>query len=48
LNRYNFFVLEVVQAWIDPKIKAPRTLHHRGHGAFMVAGETLKLRSKMK
>jgi flavin reductase (DIM6/NTAB) family NADH-FMN oxidoreductase RutF len=48
LNRYNFFVLEVVQAWIDPKFKAPRTLHHRCHGAFMVAGETLKLRSKMK
>jgi flavin reductase (DIM6/NTAB) family NADH-FMN oxidoreductase RutF len=48
MNRYNFFVLEVVQAWIEPARKDPRTLHHRGHGAFMVAGETIKLASKMK
>jgi flavin reductase (DIM6/NTAB) family NADH-FMN oxidoreductase RutF len=47
-NRYNFFVLEVVQAWIDPARKDPRTLHHRGRGAFMVAGGTIKLRSRMK
>jgi flavin reductase (DIM6/NTAB) family NADH-FMN oxidoreductase RutF len=47
-NRYNFFVLEVVQAWVDPTCKAPKTLHHRGHGLFMVAGETLKLKSRMK
>ena len=48
MNRYNFFVLEVVKAWIDPAVKNPRTLHHRGHGAFMVAGKTIKLPSKMK
>ena len=48
MNRYNFFVLEVQKAWLDPACKDPRTLHHRGRGAFMVAGETLKLRSKMK
>ena len=48
VNRYNFFVLEVQQAWIDPACKDPRTLHHRGRGAFMVAGETIKLPSKMK
>ncbi len=48
MNRYNFFVLEVQQAWIDPACKNPRTLHHRGRGAFMVAGETIKLPSKMK
>jgi flavin reductase (DIM6/NTAB) family NADH-FMN oxidoreductase RutF len=47
-NRYNFFVLEVVKAWIDPSNKAPRTLHHRGYGVFMVAGETIKLASKMR
>ena len=29
-------------------VKDPRTLHHRGRGAFMVAGETIRLRSKMK
>ena len=47
-NRYNFFVLEVVKAWIAPDCKAPRTLHHRGYGVFMVAGETLELPSKMR
>jgi len=45
---YCFFVLEVVQAWIDPAVKNPRTIHHRGHGTFMVAGEEIKLKSKMK
>jgi flavin reductase (DIM6/NTAB) family NADH-FMN oxidoreductase RutF len=48
VNRYNFFVLEVQLAWLDPDRKDPRTLHHRGHGAFMVAGETIKLASKMR
>ena len=48
VDTYNFFVLEVLKAWVDPAVKDPRTLHHRGHGAFMVAGETIRLRSKMK
>ena len=48
VNKYNFFVLEVVKAWIDPKVKDPRTLHHRGMGAFMVAGETIRLPSRAK
>ncbi len=48
VNRYGLFVLEIVKAWADSRWKAPRTLHHRGHGAFMVAGETLRLRSRMK
>ncbi|HRC37553.1 MAG TPA: flavin reductase family protein, partial [Rubrivivax sp.] len=38
MKRYGFFVLEVLQAWVDPACKDPRTLHHRGRGAFMVAG----------
>jgi len=46
--KYSLFVMEVVQAWVDGTVKAPRTLHHRGHGRFMVAGETLRLRSRMK
>ena len=48
MNRYNFFVLEVTQAWKDPAVKAPRTLHHEGMGHFMVAGERIQLPSKMK
>lgn len=48
VNRYGIFVLEVVKAWVDTSVKDPRTLHHRGRGAFMVAGETIRLRSAMK
>jgi flavin reductase (DIM6/NTAB) family NADH-FMN oxidoreductase RutF len=43
-----FFVVEVIKAWIDPAVKNPRTIHHLGSGTFMVAGEKIKLRSKMK
>jgi len=48
VRRYGMFVLEVVRAWVDPRQKDPRTLHHRGWGAFMVAGETIRLPSKMR
>ena len=48
VNQYNFFVLEVVKAWINPEVKNPRTLHHRGRGAFMVAGETVRLSSRAR
>jgi flavin reductase (DIM6/NTAB) family NADH-FMN oxidoreductase RutF len=48
VKKYNFFVLEVVKAWIDPTVSAPRTLHHRGCGEFMVAGRSLRLRSRAK
>lgn len=46
--KYNFFVLEVVKAWIDPAQKDPRTLHHLGRGMFRVDGELLKLPSRKK
>lgn len=46
--KYDFFVLEVLKAWVDPKVKAPRTIHHRGRGEFMVAGRTISLPSRMK
>jgi flavin reductase (DIM6/NTAB) family NADH-FMN oxidoreductase RutF len=48
VNRYGLFVLEVLKAWIDPARKHPRTIHHLGKGAFMVAGRTIKLRSRAK
>lgn len=47
-NKYLLFILEVLKAWVDPSKKDPRTIHHRGKGAFMVAGKTIKLPSKMK
>lgn len=46
--KYCFFILEVQQAWIDRSRRDPRTIHHLGKGAFMVAGRTIKLPSKMK
>lgn len=46
--RYGLFVLEVVKAWVDTAVAAPRTIHHLGMGRFMVAGETIRLQSKMK
>jgi flavin reductase (DIM6/NTAB) family NADH-FMN oxidoreductase RutF len=47
-GRYNFFILAVVKAWVDPSRKDPRTIHHRGRGTFMVAGKTIQLLSRMK
>lgn len=48
VRKYNFFILEVLKAWIDPTKKDPRTIHHRGKGMFMVDGKTIRLASKMK
>ena len=47
VNRYCLFILEVLKAWIDPARKHPRTIHHLGKGVFMIAGKTIKLRSRM-
>lgn len=46
--KYCLFVLQVVKAWKDPAVKHPRTIHHLGRGKFMVAGETIVLRSRMR
>ena len=46
VERYCFFVLEVVKAWINPKEKDARTIHHRGKGLFMIAGKSVRTRSK--
>jgi flavin reductase (DIM6/NTAB) family NADH-FMN oxidoreductase RutF len=48
VNRYNFFVLEVVHAWVESGTAEPRTIHHRGRGRFMIAGQTITLPSRMK
>jgi flavin reductase (DIM6/NTAB) family NADH-FMN oxidoreductase RutF len=48
VNAYNLFVLEVVKAWVDPKQKNPKTLHHRGYGTFVIDGEIVKLKSRMR
>ena len=48
VNRYDLFILEVLTAWTDPKQKQPKTIHHHGYGTFVVDGETIKLKSKMR
>jgi len=48
VEKYNFFILEVVKAWIDPSKKDPRTIHHRGRGLFTVDGRTIRLASRVK
>jgi len=48
VTKYNFFILEILKAWIDPSRIDPRTIHHLGRGAFMVDGETITFPSKMK
>ncbi len=46
--KYCLFVLEVIKAWVYPAVQNPGTIHHLGEGNFMVAGEKIKLKSKMK
>lgn len=48
VNKYNLFILEVLQAWTDPSQPEPKTLHHKGFGRFVVDGETLDLISNMR
>jgi flavin reductase (DIM6/NTAB) family NADH-FMN oxidoreductase RutF len=45
VNRHNLFVLEVVEAWADPKQSHAKTIHHRGYGSFSVDGETIHFES---
>lgn len=45
-GKYNLFILEVVKAWVDAS-KRGKTIHHLGRDAFMVAGRTIKVPSKM-
>lgn len=48
VEKYGFFVLQGINAWICRSSRKMKTLHHMGHGTFMVAGRTIRLRSKMK
>ena len=39
ISRYSLFVFEVVKAHVATAPKYPKTIHYRGDGVFMVAGE---------
>lgn len=47
VERHNLFVLDVVRAWHDPDRPAPKTLHHKGYGTFVIDGEEVTLASHM-
>ncbi|MCL2714131.1 MAG: flavin reductase family protein [Alphaproteobacteria bacterium] len=45
VERYNFFIFEVVKAHVAKSPKHPETLHYTGDGVFMVAGRIIRRRS---
>jgi flavin reductase (DIM6/NTAB) family NADH-FMN oxidoreductase RutF len=48
VRKYSLFVLEVVKAHAPKSPKYPRTIHYRGEGQFMVAGDSLNLRRRFR
>lgn len=48
IPRYSLFIWEVVKAHVSPSPRNPRTLHYRGQGEFMIAGQTLSMRDKFR
>lgn len=48
VDDYNLFVLEVVKAWTRSAHRRSRTIHHAGRGRFVVDGETIRLKSRMR
>jgi flavin reductase (DIM6/NTAB) family NADH-FMN oxidoreductase RutF len=47
VSRYNLFILEAINAWVNPRRKEQRTLHHQGNGTFKVDGKIIDLRERM-
>lgn len=48
VDRYNFFIFEVVKAHVAASPKHPETLHYTGDGVFMVSGKIISRRSLFK
>ena len=44
VDRYNFFIFEVVKAHVAPSPKHPETPHYTGDGVFMVSGKIISRR----
>ena len=45
IDKYNFFIFEVVKAHVAPTPKHPETMHYTGDGVFVVAGEIMDKRA---
>jgi flavin reductase (DIM6/NTAB) family NADH-FMN oxidoreductase RutF len=48
VEKYNFFIFEVVRAQVAISPKHPQTLHYTGDGVFMVSGKIISRRSMFR
>lgn len=48
LEKYSFFILEVVKAHVATTPKYPQTVHYRGDGVFMVSGKNVSYKRHFK
>jgi flavin reductase (DIM6/NTAB) family NADH-FMN oxidoreductase RutF len=48
VDKYDFFIWEVVKAHVAPTPKHPQTLHYTGDGVFMVSGKIISRRRQFK
>jgi flavin reductase (DIM6/NTAB) family NADH-FMN oxidoreductase RutF len=48
IDKYNFFIFEVVKAHVAKSPKHPETLHYTGDGVFMVSGKIISRRSQFR
>lgn len=48
VDRYNFFIFEIVKAHVVARLQHPQTLHYTGEGVFMVAGNIISRHSQFK
>ena len=48
VEKYNFFIFEVVKAHVATAPKHPQTLHYTGDGVFMVSGKVISRRSQFR
>ncbi|GAA5235877.1 flavin reductase family protein [Verticiella sediminum] len=48
VERYDFFIFEVVKAHVAVRPRHPETLHYTGDGVFMVAGKVISRRGRFR
>ncbi len=48
IDKYNFFIFEVVKAHVAKSPKYPQTLHYTGDGVFMVSGKIISRRAQFR
>lgn len=48
VDKYNFFIFEVLKAHVAKSPKHPETLHNKGDGVFMVSGKIISRRGQFR